>query len=68
MRSIIIIYFFFLGCKTPKKYEEIESPSKTEIDNFGRIKPGDGPENAKKMKYYNSLQHKKFYSKKIPNK
>ncbi len=68
MRAIIIICLFFLTCKTQKKYEEVEIPSKTELDYYGRIKPGDGPENSKRMKYYNSLQHKKFYSKKIPSK
>jgi hypothetical protein len=58
--TIIILF----GCKT-SKIEIVKQPSETKITPYGTIQPTDGKENAKRMKYYNSLQHKTFYKQKI---
>jgi hypothetical protein len=50
-----------MGCKRVKQIEYVERPKTTERTIFGTIKPTNGPENAIKMRYYNSLQHKSFY-------
>lgn len=68
MKWLILIFFILSSCKVQRTFEDVEVPTKTEIDNFGRIKPGNGPENAKRMKYYNSLQHKKYYRQKKSDK
>ena len=57
----LLIFLLLFSCKSTKKVECVESPKKTELTSYGTIKPTDGQENAKKMKYYNSLQHKSFY-------
>ena len=50
------------SCVSHKKYiETIEKPSLPTKDSRGLIKYNDGQENAKRMKYYNSLQHKRYY-------
>ena len=61
MKLIILILLIFISCSGVKKVEVIESPSDTKLNPDGTIKKNDGPENAKRMKYYNTLQHKKFY-------
>jgi len=61
MGYLIFILMLIIGCKSVETVEYLERPTKTKITPNGTIKPGDGPENAKKMKYYNSLQHKKYY-------
>jgi len=50
-----------MSCRGVKKVEVIESPSVTKLNPDGTIKKNDGRENAKRMKYYNTLQHKNFY-------
>lgn len=61
MRFIILILLIFLSCSGVKKVEVIESPSDTKLNPDGTIKKSDGRENKKMMKYYNTLQHKKFF-------
>lgn len=61
MRFIILILLIFLSCSGVKKVEVIESPSDTKLNPDGTIKKSDGRENKKRMKYYNTLQHKKFF-------
>ena len=61
MRFVILILLIFLSCRGVKKVEVVESPSDTKLNPDGTIKKNDGPENAKRMKYYNTLQHKNFY-------
>jgi hypothetical protein len=58
---VILLIFLLISCKRNTKMVYVETPSKTEFDKNGRIKPKEGYENAKKMKYYNTLQHKSFY-------
>lgn len=50
-----------MSCKTIKNIEYIESPKDTGLNPNGTIKQADGQENARRMKYYNTLQHKSFY-------
>ncbi len=61
MRFTILILLIFLSCKSTKMVEYVESPSDSKLNPDGTIKKNDGPENAKRMKYYNTLQHKNFY-------
>ena len=61
MRYLVLIILFVTGCNSVKKIEIIEVPSESKISSDGTIKRNDGPENAKRMKYYNSLQHRNFY-------
>lgn len=58
---ILLIFLLITSCKSTKSVEIIERPDKTETTSFGTIKSSTGPQNAKKMRYYNSLQHKNFY-------
>lgn len=61
MRNILILSIFIFGCRTQKKIELVELPGSTKIASDGTIKYNDGQENAKRMKYYNTIQHKSFY-------
>lgn len=62
MRPIFVILIIcFLSCKTPRKIDSVESPSQNKISKDGTIEKRSGEENAKRMKYYNTLQHKSFY-------
>jgi len=68
MRVYLVIFIFIFSCTTSKKIDVVETPKETKFDSYRRVIPTTGKENSNKMKYYNSLQHKKFYSKKIPSK
>jgi hypothetical protein len=61
MKLTILILLIFISCSGVKKVEVIESPSVAKLNLDGTIKKNDGRENAKRMKYYNTLQHKSFY-------
>lgn len=59
--SLLLIFILFSTCKPVVKIECIEKPRPTRFNKNGTIKATDGQENARKMKYYNTLQHKSFY-------
>ena len=61
MWFLIVLFFILMSCKTIKNIEYIESPKDTGLNPNGTIKQADGKENARRMKYYNTLQHKSFY-------
>ena len=64
MKYLFLI--FFISCSNQKKIIEIvEKPQLPKTDYRGLIKTNDGKENSKRMKYYNTLQHKKFYKQKL---
>lgn len=66
---MILRYLFlivFISCTNQKKFvESIDKPQFPQTDYKGLIKTNDGKENAKRMKYYNTLQHNKFYKQKL---
>jgi hypothetical protein len=61
MRIILILFLFVFSCGPQKKIEIVESPNETKIASDGTIKYNNGEENARRMKYYNTIQHKSFY-------
>ena len=62
--SLILLFMLFSTCKSVVKVECIEKPSKPQLNKNGTIKSADGQENRRRMKYYNTLQHKNFYRRK----
>ena len=61
MRIFIIIIILTSSCNNVKKIEVIESPRSNQIAADGTIKINDGQEKSRRMKYYNTIQHKSFY-------
>ena len=48
-----------MSCASKRQYIDVtEKPSKTEFDQYKRVKSTDGQENRKRSLYYNSLQFK----------
>ena len=61
MRYMLLVLFLF-SCVSKRKYIDVMTkPSKTEMDQYKRIKPTSGQENQKRYLYYNSLQFKNKY-------
>jgi hypothetical protein len=61
MWIFVIVILITFSCNNIKKMELIESPRASKIAPDGTIMMNDGQENARRMKYYNTIQHKSFY-------
>ena len=54
-----ILLLIIMSCASKRQYIDVtEKPSKTEFDQYKRVKSTDGQENRKRYLYYNSLQFK----------
>ncbi len=61
MRYMLLVLLLF-SCVSKRKYIDVMTkPSKTEMDQYKRIKATSGQENQKRYLYYNSLQFKNKY-------